>query len=141
MSRSGPRVLDCLERLAAQDVPHRAWVVDNASGDGTVAGVRSRCPDADVLELERNVGFGAAVNRGAAEGNADAIVLVNDDVELEDGALAALLEPLADDEVGMVAGLTTIPGTELVDGFGIEVDATLAAYNRLRRRPLARYLP
>jgi GT2 family glycosyltransferase len=35
----------------------------------------------------------------------------------------------------MVAGLTTIPGSDLVDGFGIELDVTLAAYNRLRRCP------
>jgi GT2 family glycosyltransferase len=132
--RSGERVLDCLERLKAQDAPHTVWVVDNASDDGTVAGVRSHHPEARVLALERNVGFGAAVNRGAAQGEADAIVLVNDDVELEEGSLAALLEPLADAGVGMVAGLTTIPGTEVVDAFGIELDVTLAAYNRLRRR-------
>jgi GT2 family glycosyltransferase len=131
--RSGKRVLDCLERLAAQDVPHTVWVVDNDSGDGTVTGVRSRYPDARVIELDRNAGFGAAVNAGAAQGDADAIVLVNDDVELDAGALGALLEPLEDAEVGMVAGLTTIPGSGLVDAFGIEVDVTLAAYNRLRK--------
>jgi GT2 family glycosyltransferase len=134
--RSGARVLDCLARLEAQDVPHAVWVVDNASGDGTVAGVRRAHPGVRILELERNVGFGAAVNRGAAEGEGEAIVLVNDDVELEPGALASLLEPLADPTVGMVAGLTTIPGSGLVDGFGIELDVTLAAYNRLRRRPV-----
>jgi N-acetylglucosaminyl-diphospho-decaprenol L-rhamnosyltransferase len=132
--RSGTRVLDCLERLVSQSADHTVWVADNASDDDTVAGVRSRFPEARVLQLERNVGFGAAVNRAAARGDADAIVLVNDDVELEEGALAALLEPLAEAEVGMVAGLTTMPATGLVDGFGIELDVTLAAYNRLRRR-------
>jgi GT2 family glycosyltransferase len=85
-----------------------------------------------VLELERNVGFGAAVNAGAADGSGEAIVLVNDDVELEAGALAAIVAPLADPKAGMVAGLTTFPGSDLVDGLGIEMDVTLAAYNRLR---------
>jgi N-acetylglucosaminyl-diphospho-decaprenol L-rhamnosyltransferase len=132
--RSGERVLRCLERLQAQDHAHTAVVVDNASGDGTVAGVRGRFPDVRVIELERNVGFGAAVNAAVGEGSGEAIVLVNDDVELEAGAIAALVEPLADPEVGMVAGMTTLPGKELVDGFGIELDVTLAAYNRLRRR-------
>lgn len=133
--RSGARVLRCLERLAAQDLPHAVWVVDNASGDDTVAGVRRDHPEARLLELDENIGFGAAVNRGAAEGDAAAIVLVNDDVELADGALAALVEPLSHQAIGMVAGLTTIPDSGLVDGFGIELDVTLAAYNRLRRRP------
>lgn len=132
--RSGERVLRCLDRLQAQDHPHTTWVVDNASGDSTVEGIRSHFPDARVLELERNVGFGRAVNTAVAAGAAEAIVLVNDDVELEAGALGALVEPLADPCVGMVAGLTTLPGQELVDGFGIELDTTLAAYNRLRRR-------
>jgi GT2 family glycosyltransferase len=131
---SGEHVVRCLERLAAQDAAHSTWVVDNASGDDTVSRIRSRFPDVTVVELEGNLGFGAAVNRGVARGTAEAIVLVNDDVELEPGALAALLEPLADPEVGMVAGLTTVPGSGLVDGFGIELDVTLAAYNRLRRR-------
>jgi N-acetylglucosaminyl-diphospho-decaprenol L-rhamnosyltransferase len=132
--RSERRVLGCLERLAEQEIEHRTWVVDNASGDDTVRLVRDRFPDVSVLELERNVGFGAAVNAGARAGDGDVLVLVNDDVELERGALAALLEPLKAERVGMVAGLSTIPGTDLVDGFGIELDVTLAAYNRLRHR-------
>lgn len=131
--RSGHRVLSCLERLEAQGRPHAVWLVDNASGDGTVAAVRERFPDVRVLETGSNLGFGGAVNAGVAAGGAEAIVLVNDDVELEDGALAALVAPLADDPgVGMVAGLTTMPGSGLVDGFGVEVDVTLAPYNRLR---------
>jgi N-acetylglucosaminyl-diphospho-decaprenol L-rhamnosyltransferase len=135
--RSGPRVLGCLERLERQDARHRTIVVDNASGDGTADAVRRSFPSVEVVELPANAGFGAAVNAGAARGSGEALVLVNDDVELEPGSLAALLAPLeADERVGMVAGLTTIPGTDLADAFGIEVDATLAVYNRLRRRPL-----
>jgi N-acetylglucosaminyl-diphospho-decaprenol L-rhamnosyltransferase len=132
--RSGERVLSCLERLATQDQPHLTWVVDNASADGTVEAVRGRFPDVRIIELGRNVGFGGAVNAGAWEGSGEVIVLVNDDVELDAGALTALLAPFADSSVGMVAGLTVMPGSGVVDGFGIEVDVTLAAYNRLRHR-------
>jgi N-acetylglucosaminyl-diphospho-decaprenol L-rhamnosyltransferase len=132
--RSGERVLHCLERLRTQSMEHVIWVVDNASGDDTVALVRESFPEARVMEMPSNAGFGSAVNAGVRAGVGEAIVLVNDDVELEDGALAALISPLADDGIGMVAGLTTIPGEDLVDGFGIEVDVTLAAYNRLRRQ-------
>ena len=131
---SRERVLSCLDRLEAQEPPHQTWVVDNASTDGTVELIRTRYAEVRVLELQRNVGFGAAVNAGAAKGSGEAIVLVNDDVELEPGALAALLARLADPDVGMVAGLTTISGSGLVDGLGIEADVTLAAYNRLRKR-------
>jgi GT2 family glycosyltransferase len=131
--RSGARVLRCLERIAAQHPGERTFVVDNASRDGTLEGVRSRFPAVRTLELSENRGFGAAVNAAAATGTGEAIVLVNDDVEIEAGCIAAITGPLREDErCGMVAGLTLMPGGALVDGFGIELDVTLAAYNRLR---------
>ena len=134
--RSGERVLGCLERLARELQPGRTFVVDNASRDGTVAGVRARFPEVTVLELPENRGFGAAVNAGAALGDGQAIVLVNDDAEVEQGFVEAIVAPLCSDpRCAMVAGMTTIPGSELVDAFGIELDVTLAAYNRLRRQP------
>jgi GT2 family glycosyltransferase len=123
----------CLEQLARQDEPHRTIVVDNASRDGTAELVRERFPGVDFVELPANRGFGAAVNAGAAVGSGEAIVLVNNDVYVDPGFLAALLAPLrADPRVGMVAGMTLMPGRARVDALGIELDAGLAAYNRLR---------
>jgi N-acetylglucosaminyl-diphospho-decaprenol L-rhamnosyltransferase len=126
----------CLEHVRAQNVRAQTIVVDNASGDGTVEMVAERFPDVRLIELPANLGFGAAVNRGVRAGEGEAVVLVNNDVELEPGALEALVAPLADERVGMVAGLTTMPGTGLVDTFGIQLDATLAAYGRQRGRPV-----
>jgi len=133
--RAGRRVLGCLERLAAQVDPARIVVVDNASGDGTVEGVRAAFGGVRVIEMPHNVGFGSAVNAGVHSGGGEAVVLVNDDVEVDAGCIEALLAPLAaDPRCGMVAGLTLMPGRARVDGFGIELDPTLAAYNRLRGR-------
>ena len=124
----------CLAALAAE--PAQLVVVDNDSRDGTVEMVRDEFPAARLVELETNVGFGRAVNAGAAAGGNDAIVLVNNDVIVEPGFVAAITAPFADPQVGMVAGLTTIPGSGLVDAFGIELDRTLAAYNRGRLHPV-----
>jgi N-acetylglucosaminyl-diphospho-decaprenol L-rhamnosyltransferase len=129
----GEVLASCLERLRG----HTLIVVDNGSSDGTAELVRTRFPEATLVALAENRGFGGGVAAGVAAGVGEAIVLVNDDVEVAPGFVEAIVAPLAaDDGVGMVAGLTTIPGTELVDGFGVELDATLAGYNRLRRRPL-----
>ena len=131
-------VATCLEHLVAARRPgDRIVVVDNASADGTVAMVRERFPDVLVLELPRNIGFGRAVNAAAAGGRGDAIVLINNDLFVEPEFVGALLAPLeADPAVGMVAAMSLMPGGEHVDGFGIELDVALAAYNRLRlRRP------
>ena len=131
------RIGSCLEHIARQDAAHRVILVDNASSDGSAAMVREHYPHVTLIEMERNVGFGRAVNAGVAAGDGDAIVLVNDDLQVGTTFLEALLEPLErNPAVGMVAGCMTIPGTDLVDGFGIEVDVTLAAYNHLRRQPV-----
>ena len=128
----------CLEHLDRQTERDRVIVVDNASGDGTAELVRERFPHVTFLELPENRGFGAAVNAGAAAGDGDAIVLVNNDLDADPGFVAALLEPLrADARVGMVAGMTLMPGRAAVDAFGIQLDAGLAAYNRLRHAPPA----
>ena len=128
-------VAACLERLRRQTAPCTVIVVDNASSDGTAQVVAERFPEVRLVPLADNVGFGGGVAAGVAAGDGDAIVLVNDDAEVEPGFVAAMVRELeADPRVAMVAGLLTIPGSQLVDGFGIELDVTLMAFNRLRRR-------
>lgn len=127
----------CLRSLADDPSEHRTIVVDNASADGTAELVRDSFPDVLLVELPENLGFGRAVNAGVRAGDGEAIVLVNNDVIVEPGFVSAITEPLQDPAVGMVAGLTLIPGDEeIIDAFGIELDVTLAAYNRLRLEPI-----
>ena len=119
----------CLDHLARQTIPHRVIVADNGSQDGTVAMVRERFPDVKLVELNENVGFGRAVNRAAAAGDGEAIVVLNNDVNPEPPFLAELVAPLAgDDGVGMVSGVLLDPATGLIDAAGVEVDGGLAGY-------------
>lgn len=110
--------------------------MDNASEDGTAALVRGEFPEVTLIELADNVGFGRAVNAGVRIGEAEAIVLINNDVVVEPGFVDAIVAPLAAPRVGMVAGLTTIPDSDLVDAFGIELDRALLSYNRARNAPV-----
>jgi GT2 family glycosyltransferase len=82
----------CLRSLAGEVERGRAevWVVDNGSSDESAAMVRELHPWAHLLE-EDNIGFGAAVNRVAAQTTAPWIAAANADVELGDGALEAML--------------------------------------------------
>lgn len=126
----------CLSAIYADQSPKRVIVVDNASGDGTAELVREEFPEVTLVELPDNFGFGRAVNAGVRAGEGDAIVLVNNDVLVAPGFVDAIVAPLASPAVGMVAGLTTIPETDLVDAFGIELDRALAGYNRGRHAPV-----
>lgn len=129
-------VLSCLEHLARQTAPHRTFVADNAgNADGTSAAITERFPDVEVLTLDENIGFGKAMNRLAKLGDGEIIVLANDDMDVEPQFIERIAAPFDDPAVGMVAGLTLQPvADDLVDGFGVEVDPTLLAYNRLRHR-------
>nr|MBA2347861.1 glycosyltransferase [Solirubrobacterales bacterium] len=121
----------CLTHLSRAAGSHRLVVVDNASSDGTASMVRAEFPEALLVELPENVGFGRGVNAGVAVGTGEAIVLVNNDVDVESAFVTEIVAPLGDPAVGMVAGLTLIPDSPLVDQLGVELDVTLAAYNRL----------
>ncbi|MDQ3777660.1 MAG: glycosyltransferase family 2 protein, partial [Actinomycetota bacterium] len=126
----------CLRTLAEQTVPHTTIVVDNGSADGTVEHVRDRFPSVRVVELDENLGFGPAVNRGVAAGTAPCVVLVNNDVECEPYFLEHLVRPLeVSPRIGMVAALLLRPGRGTIDSYGLELDATLAAFARFDRDP------
>jgi N-acetylglucosaminyl-diphospho-decaprenol L-rhamnosyltransferase len=126
----------CLESLSVQTVEHRVIVADNGSTDETVALVRDRFPTVDLVELERNYGFAGGVNRGVERGQAPVVVLVNNDVECDPPFLDRMMAPiLADERVGMVAGLLLRPGRGVIDNYGLECDATLAAYPRFAGAP------
>src|SRR4051812_22863122 len=125
----------CLEHLARSTVPHTVHIADNGSTDGTVALVRDRFPEVNVVENGENLGFGKSLNKLASMTTGDVIVLANDDMDVEPDFLERLVAPLENPRVGMVAGLTFQPGGgNVVDGFGVELDIALSASNRLRHR-------
>lgn len=70
----------------------RLVAVDNASADGSAAALRRA--GLDVVETERNLGFGAGVNAGAAGLDEDVLVLLNNDAVAAPGFLDALSAPL-----------------------------------------------
>jgi GT2 family glycosyltransferase len=73
----------CLDAIAAQTRPaDEVIVVDDASRDDSVAVAQGHPLAPTVLALERNGGFGRAVNHGIRAASADAVALVNVDVAL-----------------------------------------------------------
>jgi len=126
----------CLVRLREQTLSHVVVVADNASTDGTPERVRSEFPEVRIVELERNLGFPVACNRGAAAGDGEVVVLLNNDVECPPDFLERLVSPFADEGVGMVAGVLVRPGADEIDGVGLTADATLSGFARLAGRPV-----
>ena len=96
------RCLDALE-TAATGVAVETIVVDNGSTDGSQAMVAAKFPHVRVIQSADNVGFGRAVNAGAAAGSGRAMLIANSDCELTPGAVTTLLATLdADVTLGAV---------------------------------------
>lgn len=130
-------LLDCLEHLARAGTPHRLIVVDNASADDTVYRVRKRFPEAELIEMKENVGFGRAANRGIERATGDFVFLLNNDANIEPEFLEKLLEPFRDRRVGMVGGVLVNPATGRVDTAGIQIDTGLGGYSALCGKELS----
>jgi GT2 family glycosyltransferase len=102
----------CLRSLRPDVEAGRAevWVVDNGSRDGSPELVREAFPWATLLLPEDNLGYGPAVNLVAAATRSEWVAPSNADVELEPGALAALLRAgQAHPEAGLIGPRLVLP--------------------------------
>jgi N-acetylglucosaminyl-diphospho-decaprenol L-rhamnosyltransferase len=98
---------ECLRALyeRMRRVTFETIVLDNASGDRTGEMVRAEFPNAHVVELKRNVGFAAAVNRAAAIARGEYLLLLNPDAVVHPGAVERLIDfARAHSEHGLYAG-------------------------------------
>lgn len=80
---------ECLESVRAQGVDE-VIVVDDASSDGSVALVRARFPEVQLLRLERNSGPCAARNAGMRAARNRWVLAVDNDAVLAPDVLAKL---------------------------------------------------
>lgn len=126
-----------LDSLAAQTAPARTIVVDNA-GPADVAETVARHDFAEHLRLEENLGFGRAINRGAALSGEDVLVFVNDDTVCRPAfveEIVAALDPA--DSVVMAAGVLVEAHSETtIDTAGVVIDETLLGFDYLNGLPL-----
>lgn len=91
---SGDLLQRCLAALHRQTYPSfRVVVVDNASADASLAGIRERYPAVQVLAQAENLGFAAGNNVGiAAAGACKWIACLNPDAFPEPDWLAELMQ-------------------------------------------------
>jgi GT2 family glycosyltransferase len=131
------RIGRALRSLREQSREIDVVVVDNGSSDGSLELLRDEFPEVTVLALERNLGFGPALNRAAAAHPADPLILLNDDAEAEPRFVEALLDAAAEG-VHAVAGVMLqerSPG--LIDSAGVVADRTLMGFDYLHGEPVA----
>jgi hypothetical protein len=85
-------------------VEHELLVLDNASADGSAEAVRERHPEARLFALERRTGKADNDSLLLREARGRYCLLLNEDSELRDGAVRALLDALEGEPRAAVAG-------------------------------------
>ena len=89
---TGSLVRKCLDSVWPQRPPEcEVFVVDNASGDGSAEGLEAAFPGLRVIRNARNDGYARANNQALRVARGRYALLLNPDVTLEPGALAAAL--------------------------------------------------
>lgn len=99
---------DCIESVLAQrgGTPVEIIVHDDASTDDSVAWLRQRYPNVELLAAAENAGFCTANNRMVAQARGEYVLLLNNDAALFPDALAALLEAA---RATVAPGILTVP--------------------------------
>jgi GT2 family glycosyltransferase len=130
----GPLLDACLSALRAALAPlgpdAELIVVDNGSSGVSAPGAR-------VLLAGRNLGFAGGVVRGLEDAGGEWVLLVNDDAELEPGAVGALVEAgRAASRAGTVTGqVRFFARRDVINTAGLVVDRLGVAYDRLAGAP------
>ena len=96
LEESVPAALEAI-RQAGGD--HEVVVVDNGSTDGSADFVRERFPEVRVVPLDRNYRFTGGNNRAVRTSKKDIVVFLNNDMLVDRGFLAPLLEGFKDPSV------------------------------------------
>lgn len=97
---------DCLHSLCQDGSSQNweIWVVDNASGDGSIEMVRAQFPQIHLIVNEENVGFARATNQALAQATGRFCLLLNPDTVVPTGALDRLLAFMEETPDAGIAG-------------------------------------
>ncbi len=98
------KVVDTAKKEAAADnVPVRIMVVDNGSGDGSVATISAAHPDIEVIDSGGNLGFSKGNNIALRTVASPYAMLLNSDAFIQPGAFRRLIDLMeANPEIGVI---------------------------------------
>ncbi len=98
--------LECIRsvKLTTNDFTTGIIVVDNASSDDTIEAIHTEFPDVEIVINKKNLGYAAAINRGAEASDAEYLILSNSDVVFHRNAIDLLVEYLESHPFAGTAG-------------------------------------
>ena len=98
-------------------------IIDNGSSDSSVDYIENNSFDFPVILIknDENLGFAPAVNQGISSAKYDYIFSLNNDTEIKEGSIKAMLDLISDDDVFSVqAKMLQSDNRQLIDDAGDE---------------------
>ena len=139
---AGATLRACLTALSASEggEPSQVILVDNASTDGSLAGLTSAYPVLEVIQNAKNVGFARAVNQGLRVVRGQFALLLNPDVILLPSAVPRLTQFMTTHlEVGIAGPRLLDPDGTVQGSARRDPSAWTALFGR--SAPLTRLFP
>ncbi len=132
----------CLKSVFAGSVPAEVILVDNASGDGSLALVRERYPQVRIIEFEENAGFARAVNAGIQAARTKYVLLLNNDTVVDPDMLKHLERAMEEHPecFSAEARMISLKDRDRLDGAGDFYCALGWAFARGKDKPRDSYL-
>jgi GT2 family glycosyltransferase len=113
-------VFDCLGSLERQTSDEFEVILVDNSGRGRVREACAAPRGVTIIENDRNVGFGAAINQGFRRSRAPFLAALNDDAVAHPGWIQALLDAMEPHpEAGMCASRILLAGDGRLDSAGM----------------------
>ena len=132
------RLRQALESIRNQSRRCEVVVVDNASDDGTAEMVRAEFPDCGLFELDRNRGFGQALNEAIAATGSGPVMVLNNDVVLQPDFVEQMMAVFERGAPVVCGVLVRSADPGLIDSAGVVADRrTLMAFDYLEGSPVA----
>lgn len=103
------RCLDAIERFTPAGIDYETLLLDNASDDGSPALAEGR-EHVRTIQLTRRTGKAANDSTLLREARGEFALLINEDAEITDGAIDALMEALEADQGAAAAGSLLMNG-------------------------------
>jgi N-acetylglucosaminyl-diphospho-decaprenol L-rhamnosyltransferase len=139
---AGEELREALASIAS-DLQGQAWeafVIDNASADGSQAVVAQFAPEARLIQNASNVGFARGVNQGLAASSGQVVLIMNPDCRLERGAMSVLRAELSRHADCAIVGPQVLnPDGSLQGSARGDPDMLTGLFGRAQ--PLRRWLP
>lgn len=116
------RCLATLQGTLPADLAHEIIFVDDGSTDGTAEWLDGLPPPCRAVRNERNLGFAAACNRGAAAARGEFVFLLNNDLEFLPGWLDPMLDGFSRlPRAGVIGNIQLHHETGEVDHAGLRI--------------------